>query len=64
MLHLDMHPNDRVVRGYSYGKRDDHFLRWGNRDDGPLELVLDWNADYRIPPPQYIKEALDRESPE
>lgn len=63
VLHLDMHPNDRVVRGYSFGPKNNHFLRWGSRHGSPLEEVTEWNVDYNIQPPAYIREALQRERP-
>jgi len=58
MLHLDVHPSDRVVRGHSFGKGNEHFLGWGNRDGSPLYVLTEWNCDETLTPPGYIRATL------
>ena len=59
--HVDVHPNDRVVRGYSFGKANNHFLRYGNRYGSPLWPQYAWNLDETDKPPDYVADALMRE---
>ena len=45
-LHLDVHPNERVIRGWSLLKGKNHFLNYGQRGcSGPLEPIFAWNKD-------------------
>ena len=62
-VHLDLHPNDRVVRGYSLGPMEHHLIRLGNRDGLPVETVYAWNCDYTIEKPDYILDAEQRMLP-
>ena len=61
-IHVDWHPDDRVTRGYSYGNGKYHTVPFGNRVGLPLERVIEWNSDYRIDMPDYVREAQARET--
>jgi hypothetical protein len=61
-VHLDIHPNDRVVRGYVSGKTSRtlaYGLRWGS----PLATIFQWNLDETTDKPDYIKGTLQPECP-
>ena len=60
MCHVDVHPNDRVARGHSYGKGESHVLRLGNRWGSPLRVFDFWNIDEKGEPPAYIVDAEER----
>ena len=59
-IHLDMHPDDWVRRGYSFGPDDQYVIHWGKRADSPLSLLAEWNIDYAVEKPDYVREAEDR----
>lgn len=59
-IHLDMHPDDWVRRGHSYGPDDEYVTHWGKREGSPLSLVTEWNIDYAVRKPDYVREAEDR----
>lgn len=61
MVHVDVHPNDRVVRGHTMGDGGQHFLRYGNRWRSPLTILTAWNIDEPDEPPAYVAESLMRE---
>jgi len=61
-IHLDIHPDDRVTRGHSYGKREYHTWPYGNRK-GLLPTIYEWNLDYEIQKPEWLVEADTRETP-
>jgi len=63
VVHLDLHPSDRIVRGYSFGPKDMHLLRYGNRQDLPLTAVHEWNSSYTIRKPAHVIEAEGIETP-
>lgn len=60
-IHLDLHPNDRVVRGHSYGPKDNRFIRFGTRRGLRMLDVYAWNLDEKDKPPDYIADMLMRE---
>jgi hypothetical protein len=61
-IHLDVHPDDRVTRGHSYGKHEYHTWPYGNRK-GLLPTIYKWNSDYEIRKPGWLLEADLRETP-
>lgn len=61
MLHVDVHPNDRVVRGHSFGKAAQHFLGMGDRFGSPLYDLYAWNLDEKMEMPAYVAAAMERE---
>ena len=60
-IHLDIHPNDRVVRGHSYGPKDNRFIRFGTRRGLKMPDVFAWNLDEDCDIPAYVAEAQSRE---
>ena len=62
LIHLDVHPSDRVVRGYNFGDGCEHYLTLGTRESAGLDPLLLWNLDETVKPPAYIAAALDRET--
>lgn len=62
-VHLDAHPNDRVVRGYMSGKNQ-RFLAYGMRWGSPLTPIFEWNWDETCSKPDYMAAAGMREGTE
>jgi len=60
-IHLDLHPNDRVVRGHSYGPKDNRFITFGKRKALRMPDIHAWNLDEKDKPPTYVAESLMRE---
>jgi len=62
LIHLDVHPSDRVVRGYNFGDGHEYYLTLGKREATSLDYLTAWNLDEPQTPPLYVQAALDRET--
>ena len=60
-IHLDLHPDDRVRRGYKDATGTYRVQCIGRRADSPLKVVYAWNRDERDEdPPVYVNARYQR----
>ena len=63
-IHLDLHPDDKVRRGYKDATGVYRVQCLGRRDGSPLRTVYAWNLDEADEPPTYITAAIQRSVPD
>jgi len=63
-LHLDIHPDDKVRRGYRDVAGVYRVRAMGTRYGSPLLEIVAWNVDEEREPPSYVNAYLQRERPE
>ena len=62
-IHLDLHPDDKVRRGYRDVAGVYRVRAMGTRYESPLLKIVDWNVDETREPPGYVNAYLQRERP-
>ena len=63
-LHLDIHSDDKVRRGYRDAAGTYRVRAMGTRYGSPLKPIFDWNLDEEHDPPAYVNAALQRSVPD
>ena len=59
LVHLDLHPSDRVTRGCVINGRY-QTVPWNRRHGSPLSKIVEWNLDETCEVPGYVNAALQR----
>jgi hypothetical protein len=60
MVHLDLHPSDRITRGHCDDAGCYHTVPFNRRHGSPLKKIVEWNLDEEDEPPPYVNAALQR----